>query len=66
VGEVERHEAIVTKALNRHGKPYKIKAEGWLARIFQHEMDHLDGVVYPDRASRVWTPSEEEAATVKD
>ena len=66
VGEVERHEAIIIKALNRHGKPYKIKAEGWLARIFQHEMDHLDGVVYPDRASRVWTPSEEEAATIKD
>jgi len=66
VGEVERHEAVVVKALNRRGKPIKIKAEGWLARIFQHEIDHLDGVVYPDRASRVWTPSAEEDATIKD
>ncbi|MCA2001891.1 MAG: peptide deformylase, partial [Chloroflexi bacterium] len=36
VGEVERHEAIQVKALNRHGKPVKLKAAGWLARIFQH------------------------------
>ncbi len=66
VGEVERHEAIVVKAFNRHGKPTKVKAEGWLARIFQHEMDHLDGVVYPDRATRVWKPSKEEEATIRD
>ncbi len=66
VGEVERHEAIMVKALNRFGKPTKIKAEGWLARIFQHEMDHLDGVVYPDRATRVWKPSKEEEATIRD
>ena len=31
-----------------------IKAKGWLARIFQHEVDHLDGVVFIDRADRVW------------
>lgn len=66
VGEVERHSAIVIKALNRHGKPTKVKAQGWLARIFQHELDHLDGVVYPDRATRVWKPSKEEEATIRD
>lgn len=66
VGEVERHSAIVIKAINRHGKPTKVKAQGWLARIFQHELDHLDGVVYPDRATRVWKPSKEEEATVRD
>ncbi len=60
VGEVERHERIVVKALNRHGKPTKIKVKGWLARIFQHEIDHLEGIVYPDRASRVWQPREDE------
>jgi len=59
VGEVERHEAIQVKGLNRHGKPIKIKAEGWLARIFQHEIDHLNGVLFPDRATRVWRPSQE-------
>ena len=59
VGEVERHAAIQVKGLNRHGKPLKIKAEGWLARIFQHEIDHLNGVLFPDRAARVWKPQDE-------
>ena len=59
VGEVERHAAIQVKGLNRHGKPLKIKAEGWLARIFQHEIDHLNGVLFTDRATRVWKPQDE-------
>ena len=59
VGEVERHAMLQVKGLNRHGKPMKIKAEGWLARIFQHEIDHLNGVLFTDRATRVWKPEEE-------
>jgi len=59
VGEVERHTAIQIKGLNRHGKPIKIKAEGWLARIFQHEIDHLNGVLFPDLATRVWRPAQD-------
>lgn len=59
VGEVERHASIQVKGLNRHGKPMKIKAEGWLARIFQHEIDHLNGVLFTDRAKRVWKPQDE-------
>lgn len=53
-GNVLRHRAVTVKALNRKGRPMKIKAEGWLARIFQHEIDHLDGVLFIDRASKVW------------
>ena len=60
VGEVERYSALQIKGLNRRGQPTKVKAEGWLARIFQHEIDHLDGVVYPDRATKVWKPSADE------
>ena len=59
VGEVERHTTLQVKGLNRHGKPMKIKAEGWLARIFQHEINHLNGVMFTDRATRVWKPQEE-------
>lgn len=59
-GEVERHLAVTVKGLNRHGQPLKVKARGWLARIFQHEVDHLDGVLYTDRALRVWKPAPEE------
>ena len=49
VGDVLRHEAIVVRGLNRNGEKIKIAAEGWLARIFQHEIDHLDGVLYIDK-----------------
>jgi peptide deformylase len=53
-GEVERAEAVTVKGQNRRGQPVTIKARDWLARIFQHEMDHLDGVLFVDRAERVW------------
>jgi peptide deformylase len=53
-GDVERPLGVTVKGLNRRGQPIKIKAEGWLARIFQHEMDHLDGVLFIDRAEKVW------------
>jgi peptide deformylase len=46
--------------LNRQGKPIKIKASGWLARIFQHEVDHLDGIVYTDLATSIWQPKTDE------
>jgi len=60
VGEVERFEMVQVKGLNRRGQPMKVKAEGWLARIFQHEIDHINGVVFPDRATRVWKPEPDE------
>ena len=60
VGDVDRHESIVVKGQNRQGKPMKIKASGWLARIFQHEIDHLEGVLFTDLANQVWRPQEDE------
>ncbi len=66
VGEVERHEAIQVKALNRHGQQFKVKVDGWMARIFQHEIDHLHGELFTDKAVRVWKPTEEEAETPLD
>ena len=59
VGEVERHAEIQVKGLNKHGKPIKIKAQGWLARIFQHEIDHLNGILFTELATRVWRPQQE-------
>ncbi len=64
VGEVDRHEKITIRGYNRHGKPIKIKVKGWLARIFQHEIDHLEGVLFTDRATKIWRPKETE--TVAD
>lgn len=60
-GEVERSLAVTVKGFNRRGQPIKVKAQGWLARIFQHEIDHLDGVLFTDRAARVWEITEEAA-----
>jgi peptide deformylase len=54
LGDVERAHAVTVKGKNRHGQPLTLKAKGWLARIFQHEVDHLNGVLFTDRATRVW------------
>jgi peptide deformylase len=66
VGEVERSESVVVRAMNQHGDKVKIRAEGWLARVFQHEIDHLDGVLYIDRASKIWQPDPEEMESIPD
>jgi peptide deformylase len=60
VGEVERFEEIQVRGLNRRGQSMKVKAKGWLARIFQHEIDHINGVVFTQRATKVWKPVTEE------
>src|SRR6266581_1773292 len=52
VGEVERFETVVVKGLNRKGKEVRIKADGFTARAFLHELDHLDGVLFTDRLTR--------------
>lgn len=46
---VIRAERAILRAVYLDQKPYEIVAEGWLARIFQHEFDHLNGVLYVDR-----------------
>jgi peptide deformylase len=55
VGEVERYDAVVVKGLNRHGKEVRIKSTGFTARAFQHELDHLDGVLFTDRLTSLDT-----------
>lgn len=60
VGDVDRHESIVVKATDPKGKNIKIEAEGLLARVFQHEIDHLDGTLYIDKADNIREPEDEE------
>jgi peptide deformylase len=57
-GLVERHVSVTVRGQDRHGKPTRIKAYDWLARVFQHEIDHLDGILYTDRASEIWEVGE--------
>lgn len=47
-GKVPRHTKVRVKALNAQGKPIRITAEGFLARVLQHEIDHTNGIVYVD------------------
>lgn len=54
IGEVERHEWVTVKGQDRHGNNFKLKPKGFLARIFQHEIDHLNGVLFIDLADEVW------------
>lgn len=48
---VERSASIVLEALDVEGKPVRVEAEGLLARVLQHEVDHLDGILFIDRVS---------------
>lgn len=50
--EVERPTAITLTGQNLAGEPMKLELEGLLARVFQHEIDHLDGVLILDRTDR--------------
>jgi peptide deformylase len=49
-GEVERANVAVIQGLDENGDPIKLTGEGLLARVFQHETDHLDGTLFIDRA----------------
>ncbi len=60
VGEVERYTSVIINGLDRFGQKQKVKATGWLARIFQHEIDHLNGILFVDRAKKLWKPEVED------
>ena len=51
-GLVERPEKIVVEYFDRHGQKHTQRAEGYFARVFLHEMDHLDGILFADRMIR--------------
>lgn len=59
-GYVERAAEIEVDGLDLKGKPVRIEAQGLLARVFQHEIDHLDGILFTDKATGLhYTPPEE-------
>jgi len=69
-GEVERATEIVVRGMDRYGKPFRFRPRGYLARVFQHEIDHCNGVLYTDRLvapDRIWevTSGEEEQVEVE-
>lgn len=59
-GVVTRPEKVVVRAQNAQGEPIELTGEGFLARAFCHELDHLDGVLYVDKMEREIFPEDEE------
>ena len=51
---LKRAEHVVVTGVDLDQKPIRIEADGWFARIFQHEFDHLDGTLYVDRLAEPW------------
>lgn len=63
VGDVPRAETITVKAIDLDNKHIRLKAHGFLARVIQHEVDHLDGILFVDRVedrSTLFKVSEED------
>lgn len=61
VGEVERVDSIRVRGLDRHGRKIRLRLDDWTSRIFQHEIDHLNGVLYIDKLTgpeNIWTEEE--------
>ncbi|MGI6205989.1 MAG: peptide deformylase [Anaerovoracaceae bacterium] len=59
VGEVVRPEYVKIKGLGRDGEEVEYEGEGLLARAFCHENDHLDGILYIDKAKDMWEIKEQ-------
>lgn len=53
-GIVVRHKNVILEGLDENGKPFTRGAGGLLAQIMQHETDHLDGILFTDRAAKIW------------
>ena len=60
-GVVKRHVNVTLEALDEHGKKFSRGAGGLLAQIIQHECDHLDGILFVDRAEDAWPVAKEQA-----
>jgi peptide deformylase len=70
VGEVSRHGSVTVRGQDLRGRKVRIKAQGFLARVFQHEIDHLSGELFIDKLTapeRIWRveEGEEERAEVQ-
>lgn len=59
VGDVRRAQTCRVRALNRHGEEFELEGEGLLARAIQHEIDHLNGVLFVDFVERYYEQEDE-------
>jgi peptide deformylase len=67
IGDLKRHERVVCSGFDRHGKKIELVGTGLFGRCLQHEMDHLDGILYTDKAQNVRPAvTEEEKAALAE
>jgi len=59
-GDIDRPMSITVEALNRDGESFTVTAEEYLASVFCHELDHLDGILYTDNATNIRVIEKEE------
>ena len=60
---IKRPAKVTVQALNEKGRPFTLEADGLLARVIQHEYDHLDGILFLDRGDKAF--AEKTAASFK-
>ncbi|MDP3881011.1 MAG: peptide deformylase [bacterium] len=65
-GETKRYPEVMLEGQNQSGKKLRFRADGLLAHIFQHEVDHLDGIVYVDHAKNVYEHAKSERLKEKE
>lgn len=65
-GAVSRATHATLRAYDENGKEFERGASGLLAQIFQHEVDHLDGILFIDKAKKVWHKDDEEAHKLRE
>ncbi len=66
VGEITRYKHVAITGLDRHGHKIRLEGEGLFAQCLQHEIDHLNGVLYIDKAKNIRKPETEEEQEIAD
>ncbi len=59
LGDVSRALEISIKYTDRYSQRRKLKTNGWMARVIQHEYDHLEGILFIDKAAKIWLVEDE-------
>lgn len=65
-GYVDRYAKVLVEALDPKGKPVRLEAEGLLARVLQHEIDHLDGILFIEKATGITKIDEQDSEAGDD
>ena len=60
MGDVERPDVLIVRGLNRNGEEFEVRADEYLAVALDHELDHLDGVLYTEKAKAMFRRTDDD------